>query len=296
MRAGQYIASAAAVIYRHGPKWYGSLFLAAVVNLWFLAQYPSFRDTYNQRISGTILPTLPDELPLWWLASFFVGLLPAWLLLALFHSETLRQMKTPRIFFDEPFVETTYLEMTGAAKNLQSHKIEPVTQLVPIALAKINVRNRPINMEEGNDVKQAHVTAEFREFETMRLVMTVHHPRWTDNPKPRPDEMDKPKFISELNFRDISANNAPSTVDFAIKAIDDTCFHGFRGTSQNSPAWREAELRLDGLKYRVRLLVQGKGLMAPVECWLIVENQGPGKSLKVESEETAECRNWIGVG
>ncbi len=284
----RYLFTLVRVVLDHSPKWWFTLFAAWVGGIGIFATDAAWRASYNVLAGGLpLMPLLPDQWSIWWLLIPFV----IWVFVSLLNREVHRRDREARIYFDEPFVENFGIEET--TKDLETGKQS--TTIRQVCMAKIRIRNQPNNMSEGREIKQAYSIAEFRDFNTQRLIFTVEHPRWTENKKPRSDEMDKPKFTAELNFRDLHANAFKHCIDMAFKVVPEAEFYGFRGLSQNA-GWQEQQFQLAGRQYLIRLVIHGAGLEKAAEQWMVITNERTNGNLRIESKEAIDARNWTGSG
>lgn len=199
--------------------------------------------------------------------------------------------KAARLVFERPTIERTSLGVDSLRL-----KSAPTLRLArqAVQVASIKVRNCPLNRMEGRTVQRAHVRAELYEADATVPCLVAEYPRWQENTKPRSDEWPAdmtPKFLDEHNFRDLPPNNAASTINFAVKLPQDAEMYAFRGAAQMCDNWKERGYELPLDRYRVRLVIEGAGLADPAECWLVLENDGVGGTMRVERD--AEGGSWL---
>ena len=125
----------------------------------------------------------------------------------------------------------------------------------------------------------------------------MRNPRWTENPKPRPDEVPVgtvPKFKPEMNFRTLPPNNSLNTLDFAIKHIEEAIVYGFEGSSQHSIGWKNRALRLFGGKWIVNIKIDATNLESPAEYKFVLKSHGRKAHLEIIPYNVYEVQSWVG--
>ncbi|WP_333668456.1 hypothetical protein [Parvibaculum sp.] len=178
------------------------------------------------------------------------------------------RLTQPSIFWGEPKIVTANWRdgMKGD---------EPVIGTMKRIL--IGVRNNPVTSSDAGKVSEAHCAAAFYESLGDEPVLRIDACRWTDNRKPRGDDVapgEVPKFRPEFETKDLLANNKETTVDFAIQPHDTKELYGFAGGDQNEiayPRWKNQKHILPGSQYWVRLTLNGVGL-TPQTKWLVLRN------------------------
>lgn len=281
-----YIRQVVSVVFRHTPSWYLSLSFTYLGGYGLFASYAEWRAIYNHWAMGRMMP-LPEQLSIWLIATPLI----IWLLLSLVHKEVMRRKIAPRLMFSDVSIETSELRDLKNGNHVDT-----------IYLFHTAVKNCPLSNEDGRAVSNAFINVAFFRNGNEPAEKSFDYARWTDNPKPRSDERDHPKFIDPWNFRDIEPNGAQNGIDFAIIGKKTNRIIGFRGRSQNRADWQDYTLSLLGDEYLVRLTVSGSGLPETVQEWFIIKNDHE-KNLMFASKISPESyknwkehKNWIGMG
>lgn len=241
------------LLLRHGVWWWGSLIATWVFQIGIYSDYQDLRAanaTFFMDVLNIDLPANPS-------ASWFAIPFGLWVLASLFFQDVMHQLTEPRLLFEGLRVERVRM---GDAY---------------VHLAKIDVVNAPYQPTDAGEVGEAHCVVTFKNFET-GAVTTGKYARWTDNPKPRPDETPPgmiPKFLPHMNFRKLVPNRATNTIDFAVKGPQTSFFCAMTGANQTTPYWQVIELSMAAGSYDVRLEINGVGLSAPAHFELILKDQ-----------------------
>ena len=237
---------------------------------------------------------LPAEMPgwLWVIPPVFVACILA-------AREANRSICAPRIVFETPFVTTNVGVITDEIKYKNGKVVSHVRidKGLRVDLAKIIIRNNPVNPQSNVSVREAWCHVEFiNKDENEKL--SFDFLRWTDNRKPRIDNVPLgqiPRFLDEMKYRTLYPNNAPHEIDFALKDKDEEVFFGFGGHSQEKDDWKDPRLCLSGAEYIVKLTVDGTE-MEPATHNLRIRNSGKGHPLEVISIDANNWKNWVGMG
>lgn len=254
------------------------MFIAYIAGAGIFADYADVRAFVYERF----MIEWPEYIPAWFV------ILPAlvWIIAATTHKEVMRQRTSPRLIFGSPHIALFPLTNVQGGQDL-------------VELGSITVRNDPINRLGGIEAKDAFGVVTFYCVDEDFYDLKMRHPRWTQNPKPRPDEVPVgtiPKFKHEMNFRTLLPNNSEHRLDFVIKHLDEIDTYGFEGASQHSEGWKNTSLRLFGRKWVVIIKIEATNLDSLAEYRLVLQNQGKGRSLKIISYKVYEAECWIGIG
>ena len=123
----------------------------------------------------------------------------------------------------------------------------------------------------------------------------MEYARWTDNPKP--GYVDSPSLHDPMRFRDLEPNNAPNTLDIAIKYTDDENCYAFNASSASlDKFWKQPGLVLEGEEFHVRVIVDATGMKETAEEWFILRNHGKGGSMDICLKSSEDWINWVGIG
>lgn len=224
-----------------------------------------------------------------------------WTTFGLLHRMIKSKYTEPRLFFDEPISNMLVLQISkktdpediaGGFENEIIHK--------KIGICSIVVRNNPVSKRGGTAAKDAHAMVYFYSEVGEDILLEMRYPRWTDNPKPRPDTtpnyMPRPRYDTKWNFRTLEPNNAPNNIDFVLKNIETGEIYGFKGSSQDFSSWQDDSLKLSGNIFRVRIVIEASEMNEPAEEWLRIEDLSKNEPLRICSMRSREWLNWIGTG
>jgi hypothetical protein len=240
--------------------WFATLIVAWGLQFGIYSDYQDFRAANALWVRESLGIVLPENFSLWWFA--IPGAL--WVLSSLVYRDVLNQLTNARLLFDNLRVER--IQMAGSG----------VLPAGRIFLAKVDVSNCPHNPKRESIVEKANCVATFRNLITDTSVQG-RYARWTENPKPRPDETPQwmtPKFRDEMNYRDLAPNRAVNTLDFAVRREGLEFFCAMTAASQGEQYWQVKPLEMGPGNFAVDLVINGAGLSAPARLNVILKNCG----------------------
>jgi len=264
LRLIPYLIEFVRVLFRVGAWGLVSLGVAVLFGIGWWADYLSVRTSLNPLLKARLGIDMPSTLPWLLIASVFV--LAA--LVRLVHRQVMSEAVTPRLSFSEPqFVWT----------NLETIKWEgtprPIHRSEPIAIGFVEVSNKPRSRVGGLPAEKAWATAKFTNLHTGEA-KKIRFCRWTDNPKPRPDEHQTTllvRYKSDWNSRTLEANGIPNRLDFFVRHLGG-CAYGFQAASQENDGWINEDHRLwMDAPIRVDLRIDAGNLDRPAMHAFIVD-------------------------
>jgi len=277
-----YIFNLLSVLFRHGLLWWSTLVIAYVLGIGIFSDYDSARE--KLRGSGIMLP---DEFSFMWIVLPFM----AWLVMSLAHKVTMLRLRAGKIVIDDPVVlpdVPLYSKLIDPKGGVVGQK-----QMGKNDIVYVNVRNRPTQMSNGKEIKDAYGSVSIRRLTDDKEIVKFDYPRWMNNKKPGYEGSPSDHYPDEWNFRTLHPNNSPNRLDMIVKSRDEDNAYGFRGASQNKDKWHDNDLKFPPGSYKIMLTLYGTGMIEPYIACYEFNNPGAEKELKIRRTDRGLTTPWL---
>jgi hypothetical protein len=239
--------------------------LTVALGIGWYADYVPIRAHLNPIFKAWVGTDMPPSLPWMFIAAAFVLIALA----RLVHRHVIWEAVLPRLVFSQARSVRTILQSTGL--NGPQYFNEPIT------IGYVEISNVPRSRVGGLAAEKAWGRAVFKNLTTGEII-EVRNCRWTENPKPRPDEhmTTMPvRFNSDWNVRTLDANGASNRLDFCIRHENEA--YGFQASSQENDGWRnDSHLLWPGIPIEVTICIEARNLESPASCSFKIEFTGTG--------------------